>query len=164
MTENGGLPWIETRSVRFERDGQGYLIAEWLGRRERVTASRLFPLTHPDGYIAVQDSSGRPLGVLRSLEGMEAGSRTAVEREAGFRPFLPRIVSIRRIRRRFGHWHWDVLTDAGPMRIRTGPFYESIAKLEGGLRLVTDVTDQKYGLPAESEWDARSRKMLAKWL
>jgi|HigsolmetaGSP12D_1036236.scaffolds.fasta_scaffold00173_2 hypothetical protein len=156
--------WIDPASIRFRLSEDGRLHAEWNGKRDRVEAGRLFPATFPDGFVAIRDSSGQEWGVLRSMEGLEAASRDALEVEMRFRPFLPRITRIRSIRRRFGEWLWYVRTDAGHIRFCTGPLYESTTLLPNGCRLVTDVSDRKFWLTEEASLDAGSRAQLRKWL
>jgi hypothetical protein len=159
-----GPVWIEADRIRFSMSPGGLLTAVWNAKQAQVAASRLFPMTHPDSFIVLRDQSGQEWGVLRSLDGLEAASREALEQESRFRPFLPRITRIRQIQRRFSVWQWDVQTDAGPVAFRTGPLYESTVMLQNGCRLVTDSLDQKYLLPGEAALDGGSRLALSKWL
>jgi hypothetical protein len=163
---NGQLEhgWIEPQDIQFRQDAGGLMAAAWNRRECRVTASRLFPMTYPDGCVVIRDLLGQEWGVLRSISGLASESRDALERELQIRQFLPHIERISSIRRRIGQWLWDVQTDCGFTQFRTGPLYESTVVLSNGCRLVVDLSDQKYLLPDDGSLDSFSSKVLAKWL
>lgn len=154
---------IEPAQIRFLRRA-GRLVALWNGREESVTAKRLFPMSHPDGPVRVANLQGAEWGTLPCTHGMEEGSKETLENELRLNPFLPRIEAIHAIRRRMQHFEWEVATDCGMARFETAPLYESISALPGGVRMVVDVHDQQYLLPAENDMEKMSRRRLAKWL
>lgn len=158
------MNWLEPGELRFSLGEGGRLaVSGSIGSRE-VAVSRLFPMTHPSAYISLRTAGGEELGVLRTMDGLDPFSRIALERELRLRQPLPEIREIHRIRRGYRDWVWEVTTDIGPARFRTGPLYESAVDLQNGWRFVVDHDDQRYLMPHESQMNKASRKVLAKWL
>lgn len=164
MNVHNEWSWIDPQHIQFSRDDGGRLVAAWNGMSGPIKASRLFPITRGDFCIAVSDLDDNEWGVLRSTSGLEASSGAALMRELRISPYLPNIIRIVTLRRRFNHFLWEVDTDYGMITFTTGLIYESIVNLQEDTRLVTDLDDQKYFIPADQDLDKISRKLLAKWL
>ncbi|WP_373231248.1 DUF1854 domain-containing protein [Cohnella sp.] len=156
--------WIDPQHIQFSRDEGGVLVAVWNGKIDAVKVSRLFPITRGESCIRVADLDGNEWGVLRTTSGMEASSRAALSMELRISPYLPCMERISMIRRRFNQFIWEVDTDYGKLSFFTGPIYEAAVNLQNGIRLVTDLEDQRYIVPADHNLDKASRRMLAKWL
>src|SRR5476651_1781997 len=59
---------------------------------------RVFPLSNPDLYISIQDSSGAELGVLRSVEGLDSQTDVIFREELDRRYYTPQVDSIDSLR------------------------------------------------------------------
>lgn len=160
---SGGV-WIDPGSIRFFRDPEGRLSASRGARKGAVTARRLFPAADPLRMIRIAGAEEEEWGVLRAVEDLDPDSRRVMEDELRRHPVLPRIEAILAIRRRIGIFEWTAAAEGGTLRFETGPLYEAVAAMPGGARLVTDLDGRCFLLPADGEWDAKSRKRLARWL
>ena len=74
---------------------------------------RAFPRTHPNGFISFLDALGHEIGLLETMEGMAAESRTALEEFLKRQYFVPTIEEILSIEMTGTASDWVVLTDDG---------------------------------------------------
>jgi len=130
----------------------------------KTIISRVFPLSHPGQYLSVRDGGGNEVGIIRSLEGLEADSRRLVEAELSRRYFVPVIHRIRKVIERFGTVEWHVDTDRGLCRFTTRDLREKVLRLGGGRYILQDVDENRYEIPNTSRLDAKSLVNLMRHL
>jgi len=135
----------------------------------RVTLTRAFPLSVPDGWIALRGADGREIGLLPGVAGLDAESRTCAEEELRLRYFTPQVTAILDLRDeapggRHGGVIWDLETDRGPATLRMPNTNEHIQTLGGGRLLLTDRTGNRYEIADLHALDAASRRRLSKFV
>jgi hypothetical protein len=123
---------------------------------------RAFPASAPDEMIELSDAKGEPIGVLRRLDELDAGSRAAVEAAFRARYLTPRIERVAELTEVAPFvLRWRVGTDRGERLFYTESSREAVRPQPGeGLR-VTDLAGDQYELPAPSRLDPASRALLA---
>src|SRR5471030_2243803 len=75
---------------------------------------RVFPLTNPSQYISIQESKGKEIGVLRSVDGLDSETGRIFLEELDRRYFTPHIDKIDDLRSEAGMWRFNVQTQRGP--------------------------------------------------
>lgn len=125
-----------------------------------VTLARLFPLSDPDGWIAVVDKDDKEIGILETLHGLPPESLACVRAELHRRYMVPEIRRILACKDRFDLLEWEVETDRGPAAILMRHPQESIKQLIPGRYSLTDVEGNRYDIPNLSTLDAESRRLL----
>jgi hypothetical protein len=122
-----------------------------------VQVLRAFPLSHERHYITLRDGKGIELGMVESLDELEASSRAIAENELKRRYFLPKITAIISASEHFGSSQWEVETDRGPRNLSTGVVNEAISEIEPGRYLITDVGGNRFEIPQLAALDEASR-------
>lgn len=103
--------------VALERDIRGRLVLHRPGQPPiGVRPVRLFPLSFPDGYIALLDHDDKEVLVIRDAGELDLRARQALQDELERAYLLPRIERVLDIQEEFGVLHWHVITDRGERR------------------------------------------------
>jgi hypothetical protein len=115
----------------------------------RVTARRMFPFSFPTKYISLRAGNEEEIGIISDLASLSKEYRHWIEHELEMRYYTPRLHSINFVRRRFGGIEWSVETDCGPKRIITKNVHDTLAEVEPGRYVITDVEGNRYELMVE---------------
>ncbi len=125
---------------------------------------RLFPLSNPSEYIAVQDGDKKEVGILKSLDGLDEGARTIIEEELERLYFTPRVERITKLEQESGMWRFDVDTGRGPATYYVLNWRDSAHEIGPGRWLVHSVDGQRFEIPRTDLLDERSQDLLEQLL
>ncbi|MFW6161238.1 MAG: DUF1854 domain-containing protein [Planctomycetota bacterium] len=151
---------LDPATVRFRREGQR-LRLERDGTWLEVTLVRLFPLTEPDGWVAVLDEEGREVGILLDLGKLRKGSRAAAEEELQRRYLVPEITRLLECKPLRHHMmRWVVETDRGPATFTTRNLRDQIKEPSPRRLSLIDVEGNRYDIPDINALDLDSRRLL----
>lgn len=142
--------------------GRLVLVDERGVRHENVRPARMFPLTEPERWIAIQDASGRELASIENPETLTEAQRTALSMALAKRDFVPVIRTIHRIVRAADGHEWHVTTDRGPTKFCTETD-ESVQSLGGTRLVIIDDHNTRYLIPNVQELDRESRRKLERY-
>lgn len=157
-------PVTVTRFDLFQ-DEQGRLVYvdEQGQRHENVSAVRAFPISDDTHGIALLTARGQEVAWIEDLASVPAGAREVLEFALQQRQFIPTILRVQRISRLAEPNEWEVETDRGltcfPLRSE-----EDVLRLSGNRALIIDAHGVRYLIPDISRLDARSRRLLERYL
>jgi hypothetical protein len=127
-----------------------------------VKVARAFPMSDPDGYVALLDGVNRDMviGPLVRLAELDDASRQAALESLGRRYCIPTIKRIVDLTEEFGAVYCDVLTDRGPRQFVVRGAHDAFEEEgESGL-IIPDVDGNRYRVEDLDRLDARSRRLL----
>ena len=127
-------------------------------RHAGVLVVRAFPLSFPQGPVAVLDAGGRELLWAESVEAFPSETRQLVANQLAAAEFLPRIEAIVSATRR-EPLVWDTLTDRGRHRFQLAAT-EAVIRHPDGSATVTGTAGICYLIPAVQQLDRRSRRLI----
>jgi hypothetical protein len=125
-----------------------------------VKIVRLFPYSHPEGWLSLQDKDGKEIGVLETLDGMPNESRSIILDELGRRYLAPRIVRLLSRKQRFDVFQWKADTDRGRVTFLTRGLRDQLQQSLSGRFAFTDVEGNRYEVVDLAALDPLSRKLL----
>ena len=165
LVEAAQLRLLDPKTLRFFRAGATLRLtiedeACWLA----VAVLRAFPLTQPTRYFSVRDGGGKEIGVLVSLDGVDAGSQALIEAEIERRYMVSVIHRIVSVKERFGTVDWSVETHRGKCRFTTRDLRENVLRPSPGHYLVTDVENNRFEILDFDALDAASQAALLRHL
>jgi hypothetical protein len=152
-------------SYRLSRNPSGRLVfTEANGAaREGVAPVRAFPITAPDGAIALVDQHGHELAWIEQLSDLPDELREIVEAELTTREFIPEIRRIRDVSSFATPSTWRVETDRGNTSfILKGE--EDIRRLAPPSLLIADSHGVQFLIHDRFALDYHSRKILDRFL
>jgi hypothetical protein len=129
-----------------------------------VRLTGLFPLSSPGTYVAVYDSGGAELGIIRSLAELDPDSREIATRRLQSSYLLPVVRSILSVKERFGTLEWEVETDLGRRKFVTRNTRETTVRLSSDRVLLCDVDGNRYEVGEPQSLDSASRAYMARYL
>jgi hypothetical protein len=153
-TDDGPAPW------RLERQPDGRLeFIDAAGRRHaNVDLVRCFPVTAPDGAVAVVGETGDELAWIEAVATAGEPLRGLLLEELARREFLPVIERIEAIA--LGEPSaWSVVTDRGPHRFQVAHGDDVVRDPHGGA-MITDTSGLRYRIRDLASLDGRSRRLL----
>jgi hypothetical protein len=158
LVEAAQLRLLRPRTLRFFKAGATLRLeiadeACWL----RVVVLRAFPLTQPTRYFSVRDGAGNEIGVLASLDDLDAASRDLLEAEIERRYMVSTIHRVVSVKERFGTVDWEVETHRGRRRFTTRDLREHVLRPSPNHCLITDVEENRFEIPDIEALDAASQ-------
>jgi hypothetical protein len=159
--------YIEPSDVRlFYPPNSSHPRAEIAGDRclLSVRVKRVFPLSKPDSFYSLQDSSDKEVGIIRSLEGMDAESQKVVEKELDRRYYTPHIERIDVLRHDGGMWLFVVQTQRGKDDFYVRNWRDNSHEIQPGRWQILSVDGRRFEIPKIEDLDARSQHLLEQLL
>ena len=143
-------------TVRLTLDGD----RSW----REVRIARAFPFSKPDSYIGLRDGDDKDIGILTTLDGLDAESRAIIEDELEKRYFTPRIERVLTVDEQFGVVTWEVETDKGPRRFLVRNLRDSTFPLGSNRLMMTDTDGNRYEFPDVRTVGPKAMAVLSKVL
>jgi hypothetical protein len=129
--------------------------------RQPVKASRVFPVSVPDRFVALTDKEGVEVGILSDVSALDEASRQALSTELErdyFHAQITRVLSMTA-----GGWHtqeWEVETDRGTRAFEIRSNRRDIRHLGGGRILIKDADGNRFEIPDYRTLDPFSRDLI----
>jgi hypothetical protein len=155
-------PQNTTIEWRLERRPHGRL--DFIDAQGRVHADvdvlRAFPISDPEGPVAIVGENDVELAWIDALAAVEPALRAALEAELSRREFLPLVERIEEVSDSEPA-EWTVETDRGRRRFKVA-HADDVLRLPDGGAVITDTFGVRYTIPSISRLDARSRRFFEK--
>jgi len=120
----------------------------------------LLPLSDPKTFVAIQDAKKNEIGVMRSLDGMEAPSRAVVEQIIDRQYFTPKVSKINYLIGEAGMWHFKVETSRGDAEYFVRNWRDSAHEISANRWLVHSVDGQRFEIPKVDDLDVQSQNLM----
>lgn len=145
-----------------ENDGI-FVDVQFYGSDEKlieIEPHRLFPKSGGNKYIALLDSEGEQIAIIRDTANLLPESRKVIESALEEYYMIPRITRFIEMTQKFKIWMWTAETDHGIIKFEIRNHMASVKPLYDGRVLIKDANDNRYEIPDYRLLDKRSRKML----
>lgn len=165
LAEAAQLRIIDAAQVRFSRSGARLDMTLADGKTyEKVSVRRAFPLSLPTRYHSVRDADNKEIGLLCSIEHMDAESRRLLDLELARRYMVAIIHKVVKVTERFGTVDWDVETDRGSCRFTSRDLRANVIRAGASHYLLTDVENNRFEVPDLNALDRNSQSLLIRHL
>ena len=132
-------------------------------RHTPVTAIRAYPVTDPEGGVALMDAAGHELLWIDALAQLAPAVRSQVLQALTEREFLPVIEKLEGVSSFATPSTWSVVTNRGATQfLLKGE--EDIRRLTGTVLLINDADGVQYMIRDLAAMDKHSRKLLDRFL
>ncbi len=121
---------------------------------------RVFPMSNPSIYVSIQDGSGKEIGILRSLQGLDEQTSKIIEEELDRRYFTPHVIEINELRMEAGMWRFDVQTQRGSTRFFVRNWRDSAQEITPGRWQIMSVDGARFEILDLTRLDAKSQRLL----
>lgn len=128
-----------------------------------VSLVRAFPISNPQGCIAICNPNGRELVWINSLDELSTTERQQVEEHFARGDFLPQICRITKISSPTEPSEWHIESDRGPTRFQINSEHD-VRALDSDRALVTDANGIRYLIPSIAALDNLSKRLLERYL
>jgi hypothetical protein len=125
-----------------------------------VELRRMFPITGLTKYIALVDSEGEQIAVIRDLNDLMPESKAVAEKCLEEYYMIPRITRFIKMSEKFKIWMWTAETDKGVYTFEIRNHITAVKPLYDGRVLIKDANDNRYEIPDVKELDKKSLKMI----
>jgi len=129
-----------------------------------VKIARAYPLSKPDRYIGLRDGNEKDIGMLVTLDGVDAASRRVIDEELERRYFLPIWLKTMRVKEEYGIVEWEMETDSGTRLFRLRNIKDSVQHLTETRVLITDTDGNRFEVTDTDALDHRAYEVLARAL
>lgn len=125
-----------------------------------VELRRMFPITGLTKYIALVDSEGEQIAIIRDLNDLMEESRKVAEKVLEEYYMIPRITKFLKMSQKFKIWMWTAETDKGVCTFEIRNHITAVKPLYDGRVLIKDANDNRYEIPDVKQLDKKSLKMI----
>jgi hypothetical protein len=150
----------------LEYDNWGHLVLVCAdGRRfVGVEVARAFPISGPEGFIAICDAEGHELTCIEDPTKLRPEVRQAIENELSRREFVPVVQRIQQVLADHDPSEWRIVTDRGPTTFLMEDSDNDVRRLGDTRILLVDTHGIRYLIPDTRRLDAASRRILERYL
>jgi hypothetical protein len=154
--------YIEGPEVRLTENDKIFVDAEFYSGEKfyELELHRMFPITGLTKYIALMDSEGNEIAVIRDINDLMPESREVVENCLREYYMIPRITKFIKMSERFKIWMWTAETDKGVCTFEIRNHLTAIKPLYDGRVLIKDANDNRYEIPDVNLLDKHSKKLI----
>ena len=154
--------YIEGPEVRLTENDKIFVDAEFYSGEKfyELELHRMFPITGLTKYIALMDSEGNEIAVIRDINDLMPESREVVENCLREYYMIPRITKFIKMSERFKIWMWTAETDKGVCTFEIRNHLTAIKPLYDGRVLIKDANDNRYEIPDVNVLDKHSKKLI----
>ena len=155
--------YIEESSIKLTSVDRIFVNAEFYSgeKFENAELHRMFPITGLTKYIALIDSEGNEVGIIRDIDNLMPESREVALSCLNEYYMMPRITRFIKMSEKFEIWMWTVETDKGQCTFEIRNHITAIKPLYDGRVLIKDANDNRYEIPDVKKLDKKSYKLLA---
>ena len=125
-----------------------------------VELRRMFPITGLTKYIALVDSEGEQIAIIRDLNDLMEDSRKVAEKVLEEYYMIPRITKFIKMSEKFKIWMWTAETDKGIVKFEIRNHLTAVKPLFDNRVLIKDANDNRYEIPNLLDLDKKSQKMI----
>lgn len=154
--------YIEGPEVKLTQNDKIFVDAEFYSGEKftELELRRMFPITGLEKYIALVDSEGNEIAVIRNVNDLLPESKTVVENCLKEYYMIPRITRFIKMSEKFEIWMWTAETDKGICTFEIRNHLTAIKPLYDGRVLIKDGNDNRYEIPDVNKLDKKSIKMI----
>ncbi len=154
--------YIEGPEVRLTENDKIFVDAEFYSGEKfyELELHRMFPITGLTKYIALMDSEGNEIAVIRDINDLIPESREVVENCLREYYMIPRITRFIKMSEKFKIWMWTAETDKGICTFEIRNHLTAIKPLYDGRVLIKDANDNRYEIPDVNVLDKHSKKLI----
>ena len=154
--------YIDGPEIRITENDKIFVDAEFYNGEKftELELHRMFPITGLDRYIALMDSEGNEIAVIRNIDDLTPDSRKVVKKCLNEYYMMPRITRFIEMSERFKIWMWTAETDKGTCTFEIRNHLTAIKPLYDGRVLIKDANDNRYEIPDVNKLDKRSQQMI----
>ena len=153
--------YIEGPEVRLTENDKIFVDAEFYTGEKfyELELHRMFPITGLTKYIALMDSEGNEIAVIRDINDLMPESKEVVENCLREYYMIPRITKFIKMSEKFKIWMWTAETDKGICTFEIRNHLTAIKPLYDGRVLIKDANDNRYEIPDVNVLDKHSKKL-----
>ena len=154
--------YIEGPDVRITENDKIFVNVEFYTGEifTELELHRMFPITGLTKYIALLDSEGNEIAVIRNIDDLMPESKKVVENCLREYYMIPRITRFIKMSEKFKIWMWTAETDKGICTFEIRNHLTAIKPLYDGRVLIKDANDNRYEIPDVNTLDSKSKKMI----
>ena len=156
----GKLGFLDPKQLKLRKEPSGSLKLI-LGEVEYPdgVVARLFPLSNPKHFLAINDSEGKEIGVIRDPEELERDTRELVLEAAEKAYHMLQIIKVKALKDVFGVAQWEVETNEGFRSFKVKGGRDNI-RIMGRRAMITDVEGNRFEIADRDQLDSKSRSLI----
>lgn len=157
------ITYIDGPEIKITENDGIFVDAEFFYTKEKITGlepRRLFPRSSLDRYIALMNSEGEQIAVIRNIDNLMKESAEVLKKALEEYYMIPKILRFIKMTEKFKIWMWTAETDRGIITFEIRNHIASVKPLYDGRVLIKDANDNRYEIPDYRKLDKKSKKML----
>lgn len=159
------ISFLNPSQCKFSFNSNGFLIFTLNGEAKgRVKLIRTYPYTLTDEYICVHDLDDKEIGIIRSLNELDAESMESAQRELANRYYCPTVTTVKKVKERMGNFYFETIIDNNPKSFTVRDITKNLRFASENTLLIFDMDGNRYIIPDFDKIEEKSRHLLEPYL
>lgn len=157
------INYIDGPEIKITENDGIFVDVQFFGSDEQykeLEPHRLFPKSGGNKYVALLNSEGEQIAVIRDTANLLPESRKVIESALEEYYMIPRIIRFIEMTEKFKIWMWTAETDHGIIKFEIRNHMTAVKPLYDGRVLIIDANDNRYEIPDYRKMDKKSRRLL----
>ena len=150
---------LDPEEISLIKDGKGVELIRRGVRQGIAKIVKAFPNSSPHGHVGLLDEDGCEIGMIRSLEKLDAASRDLLDEALRAAYYVPPILEILSVESQGGGYVWQVSMESGELSFRTQGAH-ALNTSRFPKIVVTDENGRRYRIEDYPALDAYSKEAL----
>lgn len=155
---------VETKYLSQEnaafKDGEGFIMLD----DKRVFLHRMFPFEEEEKYICVLDDKQQEIGIIKDMADFDSNTKEILRKELYRKYFMKTIVSIDKLKDKYGYTYWDITTTDGRLSFTLRDTSRNIVKIGDDRLMIVDIDGNRYEIPSIAKMDRASYRKIELYL
>jgi len=161
---------MDAAKAEFYQTAGGFAGLKYDGKDyPHITLKRALPIGQPSEFISVYDSENKEVGIIRSLNELNAANLDVIIKELGNRYFCPTVLEVKSVKDKLGYVYVELLLGEtnGASHMKSCALKDvskNIRMLNENSIIIFDVDGNRYIIKDVNKLDRASRRRLEPYL
>lgn len=119
-----------------------------------------FPHTNRTRYLSIRNPDNLEIGMVRSLDDVDASTGKLLESQIQMRYFAPAITRLLSVKEEFGYSYWEAETNSGICRFTVRGGGGQVKTVASTRLLITDVDGNRFVVPDYTALSEKEFRMI----
>ncbi len=159
------LEFLNPEKCNFSFNKNNFLTMSFDGEAKgRVKLIRTYPYSLTSEYICVHDLEDNEIGIIKTLDALDASSKSACEKELENRYYCPTITTVKSIKERMGHFYFETIIDGKEKKFTVRDITRNLRHASESTLLIFDMDGNRYVIPEFERIEEKSKRILEPYL
>ncbi len=159
------LEFLNPADCSFSFNKNNFLVMTFKNEKKgRVKLIRSYPYSLKEEYICIRNMEDDEIGILKTLNELDASSRECCIKELENRYYCPTVTNVKSIKERMGHFYFETIIDGKTKKFTVRDITRNLRYASEDTLLIFDMDGNRYVIPDFEKIEEKSKRLLEPYL